>query len=106
MPAAPPAIRDFPSFEEELRDAHSRVDAYIAAHPDDEAMPTIRDELREVARATTGGRCPTDDELSQVTFGAYAAHELRDHPELARVLGRLADYLHRWPRGVNAPSWP
>jgi hypothetical protein len=106
MRSCPPAIADFPSFEAELADALTRLDAHLAAHPQDERFGAVRKQLAEVKRFTAGGRCPTDAELGQTTFGAMAARELQDHPELADLLGRLSDYLHQWPRGVEAPSWP
>jgi len=92
-------------FEAELAEALELLDAHIARDPGHQAYAYVRKQLVDVKTFTADGRCPTDQEIGRTTFGSYAAHELHDHPELARVLGRLANYLDQWPPGVRAPSW-
>jgi hypothetical protein len=105
MTSPPPSIRDFPTFETELAEALELLDAHISRDPDNPAYVYVRRQVLDVKNFTAEGRCPTDEEIGRTTFGMFAAHELHDHPELARVLSRLANYLDQWPRGVRAPSW-
>jgi hypothetical protein len=106
MPTSPPpAILDFPSFERELTAAIALVEAHVAKSPRDERLVVVGEQLRDAARLTADGRCPSDVELSRLTFGAIAARDLDDHPELSELLARLSEYLHVWPRGAQAPSW-
>lgn len=106
MKFPPPRIRDFPAFEQALARALELLETVVT--DDDWLRRThqdIRAQLIEMQSFTAGGRCPTDAEIARITFGQVVARELRDDLELTRLLGHLSEYLHQWPRGVDAPTW-
>jgi len=113
MRVPPPAIRDYPTFVAELDRALALLDTRVPSSAWwDATYRQIRAQLLDAKAFTRQGeglipsaRCPTDSEISRITFGQVAAREMDDDPELAGLLGRLSDYLHQWPRGVDAPSW-
>ena len=92
-----PPIRDFVEFDSELAKAIGQMNKLAMEYRGDTFIESIQRQLKFVYDWTRGGKRPSEENLTKLSFGVMADRAVNDiDPQLAGVLYRIANYLDQW----------